>query len=530
MMLHHHHDHNKFPAVFKRPAVPSEPDNDHKHGGWMRKAFHKGVQKALHHRRRASASYSMKSDDQHELVEMRKFSVTSISESQIPNVITHRARYDGSSSIGSSPAPSRSEAQLSTRPLTPARSLPTSASDTAFPLYRSIVTSTRAISFDVKTLLWLSNTIRTSISSSGLFGSASDSLLLFLERALAEEALPNPSIDFDTIKLAHLDKLVAEMNDCAKRGMMTANSARALGYAAQAAKLQRMWRARYRAQYFMIDETRTYDMITHGGLKDGNLEFVVGQWWLNMACAYRDGFVANERERPTIREQDEHSVLPLLTGKEELIGDGRTKYIREGKLGHVHVSLLSKTGKRIHVLRGFRLKSNYAPSAGVRYDGLWKVKSHSHKLDVNSEVYKLELVLERVLDRGVSAWAGVLAIPLPSQLDEWALYEKYETEKIRQATSEQQAFQWKMENEQERIDREQWRRVREFRNSVGSTHTVIHQIQNQGQGQTPTGKLLLAALDTPSSTAVVDKRFSSMAVTGSGTGMMGKDSISLIYG
>lgn len=93
-------------------------------------------------------------------------------------------------------------------------------------------------------------------------------------------------------------------------------------------------------------------------------------WWLNIACAHRDGFVTTELEKPTIRESHERSVLPLLTGREELTDDGKVKYIRIGKLGDVHVSLLSQTGKKIHVIRGYELKSNLAPSKGLRYDGL----------------------------------------------------------------------------------------------------------------------------------------------------------------
>jgi len=91
---------------------------------------------------------------------------------------------------------------------------------------------------------------------------------------------------------------------------------------------------------------------------------------LNIACAHRDGFVTTELEKPTIREHNESSVLPLLTGREESTRDGKVKYIRIGKLGDVHVSLLSQTGKKIHVIRGYQLKSNLAPTQGIRYDGL----------------------------------------------------------------------------------------------------------------------------------------------------------------
>lgn len=147
--------------------------------------------------------------------------------------------------------------------------LPTSTSDTAFPYRR---TSTDII-FDVKTLLWLSDTVRAAMSdkeSNRSFGQASDSLLRFLERAMLEEAMGSPILEFETIKQAHLDKLVAEMIEFGKQE--TANSARALRYATHAAQLQRLWRTRYKAQYFTIDEIRTRDLVTTGRLK--GIQFV----------------------------------------------------------------------------------------------------------------------------------------------------------------------------------------------------------------------------------------------------------------
>lgn len=40
------------------------------------------------------------------------------------------------------------------------------------------------------------------------------------------------------------------------------------------------------------------------------------------------------------------------------------------RLADLHVSLVSQPGKKIRILRGYRLNSKYAPIAGIRYDGL----------------------------------------------------------------------------------------------------------------------------------------------------------------
>lgn len=79
--------------------------------------------------------------------------------------------------------------------------------------------------------------------------------------------------------------------------------------------------------------------------------------------------VASDKERPT-KSRYGVGALPLLTGREEDLPDGKIKYIREGRQGDMHNSLISRVGQRIWVLRGYRLSSNYAPKGGVRYDGL----------------------------------------------------------------------------------------------------------------------------------------------------------------
>lgn len=63
-------------------------------------------------------------------------------------------------------------------------------------------------------------------------------------------------------------------------------------------------------------------------------------------------------------------ALPLLTGQEELVREGTSKYIREGAASDMHVSLISMVGQPIRILRGHTLKSVWAPECGVRYDGL----------------------------------------------------------------------------------------------------------------------------------------------------------------
>lgn len=80
--------------------------------------------------------------------------------------------------------------------------------------------------------------------------------------------------------------------------------------------------------------------------------------------------VGSSIEKPT-KGRYGIAVLPLLTGTEEVINDITSKYIRKSRnRSEMHFALLKQTGKRIRILRGYRLKSIHAPTGGVRYDGL----------------------------------------------------------------------------------------------------------------------------------------------------------------
>ncbi|KAK3356924.1 PUA-like domain-containing protein [Lasiosphaeria hispida] len=366
-------------------------------------------------------------------------------------------------------------------------------SESAFSLTSSLMES--SLFSNPKALLEFSDSVRRSISEKSRFappGPELERLSLFLETALDEETRGVPTLDFTAIKTARLDKLVADMISWGTRVTMV--SAKSPAFVDNAARLQRAWRARFRSLYFMIDEIRTVDLATSGSLREvsfvtstridmavpnswrasemepvssieGNLHFRVGQWWLNMACAHRDGIVGSELEKPTTGRYD-NSALPLLTGREEQVDDGKVKYYRQGGLSDMHVSLLCHTGRNIRVLRGYRLRSSYAPQAGIRYDGLWRLTSYSHRLDTPTETYFLELVLERA--EGQLPMDDVMNIPMPSQLDDWRLFEKLEAENIRQTTGEQEALEWRMRNEEDRREREEWQRVREFRSSISA--------------------------------------------------------------
>ncbi|KAK7918279.1 Peptidyl-prolyl cis-trans isomerase pin4 [Apiospora marii] len=355
--------------------------------------------------------------------------------------------------------------------------------------------------WDKTTLLDLSDRVRHLMKHEKSLEPENSNLKNFLEDAVKDEMYTDPALDFACIENAHLDKLVQEVIEFA-RLLKDTNYATVLhlGYwvmVAQvdklqdlAAKLQNAWRQRFLEQYLFIDNYRTSDLVRTGRLREvsfnndltydlgkwqtketkpiseleGHLQFEAGHWWLNLACAQRDGIVTSSVEKPASGRYG-ITTLPLLTGREEVINENGvelTKYIRFGRSSDMHIPLISQVGKQIRVLRGYRLRSIYAPEAGIRYEGLYTIRQYGTKLDIVSDTYRLELKLQRVLEQ--RPMDELKRIPKPSQLDDWALYQKLEGNEMKRIGNAKY-MEWNIQMEEERLDRESWRRDREFRAS-----------------------------------------------------------------
>ncbi|KAI0406723.1 PUA-like domain-containing protein [Xylaria palmicola] len=343
------------------------------------------------------------------------------------------------------------------------------------------------------TLLDLSDSTRAGLRNGHVLGPDVETLSGFLEAALRDEERKYPRLDFETIEYARLDKLLSELllfADTMKGSELTPELLLRLRVnVSQAKALRRLWRRRFREQFFMMDQYRCAVLVEGGRLKDvsfnssldydlgkwqamrvagpvseveANLQFEPGHWWLNITCAERDGIVNSSLETPTTGCYG-FTALPLLTGSEELIREDTVKYVREGRTPDMHIPLISQVGRKIRIIRGYRLKSIFAPQAGLRYDGLYTIRQYGCKLDSNINKYRLELTLERV--PGQRPLDDIGKVPKPSQLDDWALYEKLEGDKIRLLQGESSYLEWKLRRQEEKLEREEWQRAKLFRAS-----------------------------------------------------------------
>jgi hypothetical protein len=129
----------------------------------------------------------------------------------------------------------------------------TVASPTASHLPHSHTTNPQA-NLGAATLLALSDSVRKSLARHGNFGPCPGRLSFFLELAILEETEGRQTLDFETIKVARLDKLVADLTECGEMSFHLAP--RFVHDVVTAKKLEKAWRVRFRFNYFMIDEIR----------------------------------------------------------------------------------------------------------------------------------------------------------------------------------------------------------------------------------------------------------------------------------
>lgn len=73
--------------------------------------------------------------------------------------------------------------------------------------------------------------------------------------------------------------------------------------------------------------------------------------------------------------------------------------------------------------------------------------------------------MERV--DGQKSLEQVQQVPRPSQMDSWQMFKKVEAEIVRQRKGDDGLLDFKLRKEEERIDREHWRRASEFKASLG---------------------------------------------------------------
>ncbi|KAL5612637.1 hypothetical protein BROUX41_004268 [Berkeleyomyces rouxiae] len=157
-----------------------------------------------------------------------------------------------------------------------------------------------------------------------------------------------------------------------------------------------------------------------------SIKFLPGYWWMTLDAAEQDGIVSAAREVVSRCRFSSTRVLPLMTGTENTTNnaDGISQYTRYGPWSTMPLSLISAVGSVIMVLRGSELVSSLSPSAGVRYDGYYKVIQYGSSMDSETGQHCCRITLQRVV--GQTSIEDLRHIPRQSQVEDWILYDRLE--------------------------------------------------------------------------------------------------------
>ncbi|KAI9701184.1 MAG: hypothetical protein M1836_001853 [Candelina mexicana] len=156
----------------------------------------------------------------------------------------------------------------------------------------------------------------------------------------------------------------------------------------------------------------------------GHSGFEVGDWWIETTYAYQDGIIDDSRDGITA---DEDGAYAIVVRDDHEIDSGRPDMMvyRATGTGRGKFMLMRNLNSRacVRVLRSSRSKSEWAPRAGVRYDGLYVVTGYGVKLDTIQKdewVYTFRLSREE----GQPSMEKALRHPTAEEYNSRQAYEK----------------------------------------------------------------------------------------------------------
>ncbi|KAL9580212.1 MAG: hypothetical protein Q9203_006394 [Teloschistes exilis] len=175
-----------------------------------------------------------------------------------------------------------------------------------------------------------------------------------------------------------------------------------------------------------LPETPAWSAKAHGdparAHKEGHCGFQVGDWWLNCAAACFHGIVDNVQYHITADEEVAYAIALTLDTERDSFQVESFSYAPHSSDSGIFKLMATINGEQrkvVRVLRSWKLRSPLAPSAGLRYDGLYRVAGYSVKLENDSWRYVFHMKREDDQE----SLEKVLTIPNADQLDDWEDYE-----------------------------------------------------------------------------------------------------------
>jgi hypothetical protein len=165
------------------------------------------------------------------------------------------------------------------------------------------------------------------------------------------------------------------------------------------------------------------------------LEFsnIHSSWWINTMFAFHDGIIANTSSNSGVTTCYTQAYALLLADGDELDCSDPAHFTYRSTRGDSRRYLLCAgtlaSRRPIRVLRSHTLRSFFAPRAGVRYDGLYKVSGWRITQDPKTKAIHYDISFDRLPSE--PPIGPVLEHPTMEELDDYREYKRIRKE-IRQ--------------------------------------------------------------------------------------------------
>ncbi|KAK6001848.1 hypothetical protein QM012_002338 [Aureobasidium pullulans] len=164
--------------------------------------------------------------------------------------------------------------------------------------------------------------------------------------------------------------------------------------------------------------------------RNGDLGFLPGDWWINTTFAYHDGIIANPSSDSNVTTCYTQAYALLLADSDELDCTDPAHFIYRSTSGDIrryHLCAGTLASRRpIRVLRSHTLRSFFAPRAGVRYDGLYKVSGWRITQDPKTKEINYHISFDRLPSE--PPLGPVLEHPTAEELDDYREYKRIRKE------------------------------------------------------------------------------------------------------
>ncbi|KAG8623046.1 hypothetical protein KVT40_008022 [Elsinoe batatas] len=154
--------------------------------------------------------------------------------------------------------------------------------------------------------------------------------------------------------------------------------------------------------------------------------FKPGDWWINTMLAYHASIIDSGNPLGRIIA-DKHGAYAIILNERDELDSPRpeifTYKAKSTEPGRFRLTAATPASRQpIRVLRAHSLRSFWAPKAGLRYDGLYKVSGWSIKQDQQSKAWNYDIRFERCLTE--LPMSEVLRHPVAEEVDDYTEYKR----------------------------------------------------------------------------------------------------------